>query len=215
MTKWIFRHWDFFVCAWDIHWIESRDKEGTGHGYTAVLTSSIYAFLLHFPNEPFLEVPNITATRVGHFAVVESLSRDWLFCDSMNCSPPGCSVHGIFQARILEWVAISFSRGSSWPRDGTHIFCTDRWILYHWAIREAPRAFMENQKERHLHRYSLRRFKLQENRKTPKDVCLQLGILTEWVLILAHFLQLYVGITDGGLFQDSLPVYITYTTSVP
>ena len=74
---------------------------------------------------------------------------------------------------------------------------------------------MENQKERHLHHYSLRRFKLQENRKTPKDVCLQLGILTEWVLILAHFLQLYVGITDGGLFQDSLPVYITYTTSVP
>ena len=35
------------------------------------------------------------------------------FCDPMDCSPPGSSVHGIFQARILEWVAISFSRGSS------------------------------------------------------------------------------------------------------
>ena len=34
-------------------------------------------------------------------------------CDPMDCSPPGSSVHGIFQARILEWVAISFSRGSS------------------------------------------------------------------------------------------------------
>ena len=37
--------------------------------------------------------------------------------DPMGCSPPGSSVHGIFQARILEWVAISFSRGSSPPRD--------------------------------------------------------------------------------------------------
>ena len=38
------------------------------------------------------------------------------FCDSMNCSPPGSTVHGVFQARILEWVAISFSRGSPQPR---------------------------------------------------------------------------------------------------
>ena len=39
------------------------------------------------------------------------------FCDPMDCSPPVSSIHGIFQARILEWVAISFSRGSSQPRD--------------------------------------------------------------------------------------------------
>ena len=38
-------------------------------------------------------------------------------CDPLDCSPPGSSVHGIFQAGILEWVAISFSRGSSGPRD--------------------------------------------------------------------------------------------------
>ena len=37
----------------------------------------------------------------------------------MDCSPPGSSAHGVFQARILEWVAISFSRGSSWPRGWT------------------------------------------------------------------------------------------------
>ena len=41
----------------------------------------------------------------------------------MDWSPPGSSVHGISQARILEWVAISFSRGSSQIRDQTHIFC--------------------------------------------------------------------------------------------
>ena len=42
-------------------------------------------------------------------------------CNSMDCSPPGSSVHGIFQARILEWVAISFSRGSSRPRNQTQV----------------------------------------------------------------------------------------------
>ena len=43
--------------------------------------------------------------------------------NSMNYSPPGFPVHGILQARILEWVAISSSRGSSWPRDRTCVSC--------------------------------------------------------------------------------------------
>ena len=53
-------------------------------------------------------------------------------CNPMHCSPPGSS--GIFQARRLECVATSYSRGSSWPRDGTHISCIScigRWVLYH------------------------------------------------------------------------------------
>ena len=50
-------------------------------------------------------------------------------CNPMNCSPPGSS--GIFQARILEWVAIYFSRGSSQLSDQTCISCIGRWILYH------------------------------------------------------------------------------------
>ena len=59
------------------------------------------------------------------------------FCDPKDCSPSGSSAHGIFLARILERVAISFPRGSSWPRDQTCISCTGRGILYHWGIREA------------------------------------------------------------------------------
>ena len=51
----------------------------------------------------------------------------------MDCSPPGSSVLGISQARKLEWVAISFSRRSSWSRDRAGICCISRWILYHWA----------------------------------------------------------------------------------
>ena len=61
-------------------------------------------------------------------------------CDRMDCSPPASSVHGIFQVRILEWVAISCSRGSSQPRDQTHvscISCISRQILYHCTIQEA------------------------------------------------------------------------------
>ena len=48
-----------------------------------------------------------------------------------------CQAHGISQARILEWVVISFPRESSRPRDQTLISCIGRWILYHWAPREA------------------------------------------------------------------------------
>ena len=61
-------------------------------------------------------------------------------CDHMDCDTPGSSVHRISQARILEWVAISFSRISSRlrdPRDQTHISCIGRQILYRWATRWA------------------------------------------------------------------------------
>ena len=51
------------------------------------------------------------------------------FCDPMDYSLPGSSVPGIFQARILEWVASPFSRGSSWPRDQTHVSCIGRWFF--------------------------------------------------------------------------------------
>ena len=56
----------------------------------------------------------------------------------MDCSPPGSSVHEIFQARILEWVAISFSRGSSQPRDQTQVSCSAGRSFTDGATREAP-----------------------------------------------------------------------------
>ena len=55
----------------------------------------------------------------------------------MDCSPPGSSVHGIFQARVPEWVAISFSRGSSQPRDRTQVSRAAGRRFTLWAIREA------------------------------------------------------------------------------
>ena len=53
-------------------------------------------------------------------------------CDPMDCS----LVHGILQARFLEWVTTSFSRGPSWPRDRTHISCIGRQVVYHQATKE-------------------------------------------------------------------------------
>ena len=61
----------------------------------------------------------------------------------MDCGPPGSSVHGILQTRILEWVTIPFIRGSSWPRDQSQVSCTACRFFTIWASREA-----------HLHIYS-------------------------------------------------------------
>ena len=59
------------------------------------------------------------------------------FCDLMNCILQVSSVHGILQASILEWVAIPFSRGSSWPRDWTQVSCIAGGFFTIWATREA------------------------------------------------------------------------------
>ena len=66
--------------------------------------------------------------------------------DSMGCSPPASSIHGIFQARILEWVAISFSRGSSWPRDQTQVSHIAGRLFTIWATREAISFLASHQK---------------------------------------------------------------------
>ena len=72
--------------------------------------------------------------------VVYSLSHVQLFCNSMDCSPPDFSVHGISQARILEWVVTSFFRDL--PDPGIEpVFLHCRWILYHWATRKAPTIY--------------------------------------------------------------------------
>ena len=58
-------------------------------------------------------------------------------CNSMDCSLAGSSVHGILQARILEWVAMPSSRGSSWPRGWTRVSCIAGGFFTSWATREA------------------------------------------------------------------------------
>ena len=68
-----------------------------------------------------------------------------IICNPMNCSPPGSSVHEIFMARMLECVAVSFSRGSSWARDWTLISCIsciDGQVLYQLRHPGSPTCIL-------------------------------------------------------------------------
>ena len=96
-----------------------------------------------------------SATRLIYFTV---LSRVQL-CNHMDYSLPGSSIHGILQARLLEWFTISYSRGSSRPRDWTHISfvsCIGRWIFLffnHWASWQAQTKTLHllNTRAEYLH----------------------------------------------------------------
>ena len=72
--------------------------------------------------------------------------------DAVDCCPPGSSVHGILQARILQWVAMSSSRGPSRPRDQTQVSqvsCVGRWILYYLSHQGSPSSNLHSSKLHH------------------------------------------------------------------
>ena len=96
-------------------------------------------FLKRVPWENCSQIKHIIFTFIRQCAYVcaQSLQLYPTLCNSMKCSPPGSSVHGIPQAGILEWVAMSSSRGSSPPRNQTWVSCIGRQVLYGWATREA------------------------------------------------------------------------------
>ena len=86
-------------------------------------------------------VGNCLVTGYSHVWVSEVAQSCLTLCNPRDCSLPGSSVHGIFQTRILEWVAISSSRGSSRPRDQTWVSCiVDRRFTV-WATREVIHMF--------------------------------------------------------------------------
>ena len=77
-----------------------------------------------------------------HVHFYATIQKHWNACVKFSisdCSVSRCSVLGIFEARILKWVTISFSGGSSWPRDWTCIFCTAGRFFTDWTTREAPK----------------------------------------------------------------------------
>ena len=95
--------------------LETRNQE-TQKAERGSVCSVVRSAILKSPTDYFFKIPHISNI------------------------PPGSSVHGISPARILEWVAICYSRGSSWPRGQTQVSCIScigRQILYHWAIWEA------------------------------------------------------------------------------
>ena len=106
-----------------------------GDGFSELLGIRIL-LLFHSVHSVLSKVSAVVACMLSHV---------WLFVTSWTCLP-GSSVHEIFQARILEWVAISYSRGSSQHRDWTHLSCIGRRILYHWATWEAQSICSSRQK---------------------------------------------------------------------
>ena len=96
-----------------------------------------YYILHRCPSNPlsiYISIDNIVVWRYWYRFVAKSCPT---LSDPMDCSLPGYSVHGISQARILEWVSISFSRGSSQPRDQTCISCLAGGFFTTGATRKA------------------------------------------------------------------------------
>ena len=103
-----------------------------------------------------LKIPNAERWKGQYLPSIDSLCSDaqlcLILCNPMDCRP-GSSVHGIFLERILEWVAMLSSTGSSQPRDWnrvSYISCIGRWILYHQATGEAYRRPLEAGKSSQL-----------------------------------------------------------------
>ena len=100
-------------------------------------------------------------------------------CDPIDCSLPGSSVHGIFQVIVLEWIAISFLRGSSQPRDQTRVSCNVGRRFTIWATREVllwPNYFANVMKTWKIISSSLFLF------RNPEDFSNSLVALNAWVL---------------------------------
>ena len=91
----------------------------------------------HKNHEQIHSQPQIQPSSISHLTMhAKSLQLCPTICNLMDCSPPGSSVHGSLQTRILEWVAMSSSRGSSPPRDQTRtssVSCIGTRVLYHEA----------------------------------------------------------------------------------
>ena len=104
--------------------------------YSAVKKKEILPFETTWMNLEVIMVNEINQTEKDKYYMIslicaKSFQSCLTLCDPMDCSLVGLSVHGIFQARILEWVAMLSFRASSQPRDRTHVSCIVRQVLYH------------------------------------------------------------------------------------
>ena len=101
-------------------------------------------FYVYIPGVSFFSYKNTSHIGLGPHshelpaATILSLSHVWHFCNPLDCSPPCSSIHWISQAKILEWVAISFSSVPSQPRNQTQVPCIAGRFFINWATREAP-----------------------------------------------------------------------------
>ena len=116
--------------------------------YLPFLSVCFYFIFLHYCRLDLHVLSGIRVVRTDNLCCCCLVTKlGLILCDSIDCSLPGSSVHGISQAIILEWVAIFYSRASSWARDWTCVSCIScigNQILYHWDTREALLASSMN-----------------------------------------------------------------------
>ena len=130
----LFYNWKFVSLKLITHFTHPPSSSAT----TILLSASVISALFCSALLSCVQIPHVSGV-IWHlpffdisfsmtpfvWVCARSLQSCLTLCDSMDYSPPGSSVHGILQTRMLEWVAVSFSKGSSWPRDWTH-------GLLHW-----------------------------------------------------------------------------------
>ena len=116
------------------HWLVRRSVSAETSN-PALQCSPVLIGLLAVMEMFITVIVMLIAAVYGHH-VLNCFSRVHPLCNPVDCSPQGSSDHGILQARILKWVAIPFSRGSSWPRDWTQVSCLASRFFTIWATRE-------------------------------------------------------------------------------
>ena len=112
-------------------------------GLLLVMDKWVHSHLVHVATINHFSLGNASLRRKVKVKVLFSQSCLTL-CDPMDCSPPGSSIHGIFQARKLKWVAVSSSRGLSQSKDWTQVSCIAGRFFTDWATRGSL-----TEKERH------------------------------------------------------------------
>ena len=143
----------------------------------------------------------------------------------MDCSLPGSSVHGISQARISEWVAISFSRGSSTPRDRTCLLHCKQ-ILYHLSHQGSPhlflmlnnipmsgyttRLFIYSPTERHLGCFHLLVIMISYYKHLYADFCMDVSFQLTWVScqrekLLDHIVRVCLALKEAAKLPSKVP----------
>ena len=126
--------WSQSKCCGPTGWLSLQESHVfLGMKWKALMIGILQQGQLSTPYYPHIHL---------HVCVLNRFSRVWL-CDPMDYSLLGSSVHGILQARILKWVAIPFSRGSSRPRDGTQVSHIADGFFIIWATKEDQNGGLE------------------------------------------------------------------------
>ena len=146
-------------CLWILYSLFPKSAQHTvlkfGMGKEAALNSGLCFFIqvwLIYNGVPISAARQSDSVLHIYEWVSEVAQLSPTLCDPVDCSLPGFSVHGILQAWILEWVTISFSRGSSWPRDRTQVSCIGGrfFTRSHQEKKSSRWSFFYNHSIRHM-----------------------------------------------------------------